>query len=192
MAAVRSLAGIKHLEVVATLLQPWRSFTPQIREEVLTAIFSRADRLKPLLDAIESGNVSATQISSARKATLVSHSNLAIREQAAKMFGGEAVGSRKEVLEKYKVISSLKGEVARGQKVFETHCMVCHRSGNKGNEVGPNLETVREWDGEKLIMNILDPNREVAPNFISYEIELKDGASISGMIVSETAGKASV
>jgi putative heme-binding domain-containing protein len=70
--------------------------------------------------------------------------------------------------------------------------MICHRSGDKGNEVGPNLETVRQWDAEKIMANILDPNREVAPNFVSYEIEMKDGASLSGIIVSETAGSISL
>ena len=192
MAAVRSLASMKHQEVAGILLQPWRSFTPAVREEVLTAIFSRAERLKPLLDAIESGDLSAAQISQARRTALTSHSNPAIREHAGKLFGGEAVGSRKDVLQKYQTALSLNGDTSRGQKVFETSCMVCHRSGDKGNEVGPNLETVRQWDAEKIVMNILDPNREVAPNFVSYEIELKDGAAISGIIVSETAGSISL
>ena len=57
-----------------------------------------------------------------------------------------------------------------------------------GNDVGPNLETVRDWDSEKMLLNILDPNREVAPNYVSYDIELKDGASMAGLIVNETDG----
>ena len=38
------------------------------------------------------------------------------------------------------------------------------------------------------MLHILDPNREVAANYIAYVIELKDGSSLSGMIAEETAG----
>ena len=42
-------------------------------------------------------------------------------------------------------------------------------------------------DREKTLLNILDPNREVAPNFVGYAIDLKNGESVSGIIASETA-----
>ena len=58
-AAVKALAGFKQAEVAAVLLQPWQTYTPSVREEVLAAIFSRRERLKPLMDAVESGHVSA-------------------------------------------------------------------------------------------------------------------------------------
>ncbi len=40
---------------------------------------------------------------------------------------------------------------------------------------------------EKMLTNILDPNREVAPNYTAYVIETKDGDSQIGIIASETA-----
>jgi putative heme-binding domain-containing protein len=174
------------------LLKPWRTFTPTIREEILVVIFSRRERLLPLLDAIESGAVSVSQISSARKTSLLAQTVPAIRDRAAKLFGGESIGSRKDIIEKYQPALMLKGDARSGEKVFEKNCMVCHRVGDRGNDVGPNLETVRPWDAEKVMANILDPNREVAPNFVSYEIELKDGSSLAGIIVSETTGSISV
>ena len=152
-ASVWTLAGFKSAEVASLLLNSWRSFTPAIREEVLTAIFSRKERLKPLLDAIEAGNVSVTQINQARKTLLLAQTVPALREQAAKLFGGENVGSRQEI-EKYQSALALNGDKVRGQKVFESNCMVCHRLGDKGNDVGPNLETVRPWDAE-IMTNIL-------------------------------------
>jgi putative heme-binding domain-containing protein len=193
LAALHALAGFKNPEVATILLKPWRSFTPSMREEVLAAIFSRAERLGPLLDAIDAGTISAGQISQARRTALLSQKNSALREHAAKLFGGEnAFGSRKDALKKYQAALSLKGDKVRGRKVFENNCMVCHRAGGIGNDVGPNLETVRQWDAEKIMTNILDPNREVAPNYVSYEIELKDGSSQSGIIASETAGSISL
>ena len=39
--------------------------------------------------------------------------------------------------------------------------------------LGLNLSTIRQWSAEQMMVNILDPNREVAPNFIQYAIELR-------------------
>ena len=186
--AVRSLSGFKETQVASILLEPWRTYTPPVREEVLGALFARKDRLKPLLDAIDAGVVAPNQISGTRKTQLLSHADSLIRQHAEKLFGQNAAGTRKEVVEKYRAALALKGDKERGRKVFESNCMTCHRAGNLGNEVGPNLETVRDWDAEKMLLNILDPNREVAPNYVSYDIELKDGASVAGLVATETAG----
>ncbi len=192
LAALRALSSFKNPDVATRLISGWQSFSPAIREEVLTAIFSRRERLKPLMDAVQNGTIAVAQISASRKTALLAQPVPALKEQAAKLFGADVSRPRKEVVAKYTAALSLKGDKAHGQKVFEANCMVCHRSGGKGNEVGPNLETVRAWDAEKLVANILDPNREVAPNFAGYEIELKDSSSVSGIIVSETAGSISL
>src|SRR6185369_2804345 len=54
-------------------------------------------------------------------------------------------------------------------------------------DVGPNLATIRQWNPEQVLINILDPNREVAPNFIGYTIETKDGRTLDGLIVDDSA-----
>jgi putative heme-binding domain-containing protein len=91
------------------------------------------------------------------------------------------------VIEKYQPALALKGEAARGRAVFETLCAPCHRVGDLGNDVGPNLSTIRQWSPEQVMINILDPNREVAPNFVSYTVETKDGRTLDGMIAEESA-----
>lgn len=186
MAAVKALAGFPNAEVAKILLEPWRSYTPIVRDEVLKALFARKERLKPLLDAVEGGTVASAQISPTHRTVLLSHKDTGLRDRAAKLFGQNISASRQEAMSKYKGALSLKGDAANGLKIYEANCMVCHRAGDKGLDIGPNLETVRAWDAEKLLLNILDPNREVAPNYLSYDVELKDGSSVAGMIASET------
>ena len=50
----------------------------------------------------------------------------------------------------------------------------------------PKLETIRHWTADELLVNILDPNREVSPNYFEYVVALDDGRVITGMIASET------
>ena len=79
-------------------------------------------------------------------------------------------------------------DATRGAKVYETACLVCHKFSDKGNDVGPHLGTIKAWSAEQLVTNILDPNREVSPNFALYIVETNDGRTLSGLIASETAG----
>ena len=109
-----------------------------------------------------------------------------VKELAAKLFGDAASAPRKEVIAKYQAALSMKGDADRGKKVFETACATCHRVGDLGKDVGPNLATIRQWNPEQVLSNILDPNREVAPNFVGYTVETRDGRTLDGIIADES------
>jgi putative heme-binding domain-containing protein len=57
----------------------------------------------------------------------------------------------------------------------------------RGNAVGPDLASWREKNVDDFLGAILDPNAAIEPRFISYNVETKDGRSLSGVIRSETA-----
>jgi putative membrane-bound dehydrogenase-like protein len=187
LAVLKALAAFKEPEATKMLFDEWPRSTPAAREQILAALLSRKDRLKMLFDAMEEGKISTGQINAQRQAQLLAHTDPAIKARAAKLFGQGTSTTRKEVVEKYKSALSLKGSAEHGQKVFDSVCVACHRFGGKGNEVGPNLETIKQWEPEKIMVNILDPNREVTAAFVSYDIELKDGTTVTGLITAEMA-----
>ena len=47
--------------------------------------------------------------------------------------------------------------------------------------------TVKNTGKEKLLVNILDPNREVRPEFVSFVVETEDGESLVGLIANESS-----
>ena len=51
---------------------------------------------------------------------------------------------------------------------------------------GPDLVTVRTAGREKLLTSILQPNAEVAPQFIAFQVETRDGENYSAIIANET------
>ena len=53
--------------------------------------------------------------------------------------------------------------------------------------VGPNLLGIGKLGREAILLNILDPNRDVKAQYINYQILTFDGVSHSGMIDSESA-----
>ena len=82
-----------------------------------------------------------------------------------------------------------KGDAARGAAVFATHCAVCHQLGQKGNLVGPQLDGIGGRGLDRIIEDILDPNRNVDRAFRLSIITLKDGGVASGLLRREEGGQ---
>ena len=76
----------------------------------------------------------------------------------------------------------------RGKGVFKKTCATCHRLENEGIEVGPDLlSALRNKTRDTLLVDILDPSREVDPRYINYSVTTKAGRAFTGMIAAETA-----
>jgi putative membrane-bound dehydrogenase-like protein len=185
---IEALGSYREPAVADMLIEAWPKLTPALRDKATTILLSRTDRITKLLDAIESKKILPSQLSAATKATLGRQKTPALAERIAKLIGDGGSSNRKEVITKYEPVLSMTGDTTRGAKIYETLCMVCHRHLDRGNDVGPNLGTIKAWTAEQILTNVLDPNREVSPNFALYIVETNDGRTLSGLITSETAG----
>jgi putative membrane-bound dehydrogenase-like protein len=188
LAALAVVGTYREPAVADILIESWPKLTPTLRDKATTLILSRTDRIAKLLDAIESKKILPSQLSAATKATLGRQKTSALAERITKLIGDGGSSNRKEVITKYEPVLSMTGDTARGAKIYETLCMVCHRHLDRGNDVGPNLGTIKAWTAEQILTNVLDPNREVSPNFALYIVETNDARTLSGLITSETAG----
>ena len=79
----------------------------------------------------------------------------------------------------------LKGNPEAGKAIYQQRCASCHRAGKEGSAVGPDLVTIKNTGREKLLINILDPNREVPANYLAYQVETKAGDSLFGILARE-------
>jgi putative membrane-bound dehydrogenase-like protein len=85
----------------------------------------------------------------------------------------------------------LTGDPERGRKVFadveKSLCLKCHRVGDRGERIGPELSGVGgRFSRVTIIESILEPSRSIAPGFDSEAVALKDGRVLSGVRVGET------
>jgi putative heme-binding domain-containing protein len=186
-AAVLAIGSFSQPETASALLARWRASAPAVRSEIVLVMLNGRNRILPLLRAVENGVIPASQIPFPRRAPLLRNSDAQVKALAAKLFTDAAPGPRTEVITKYQAALSLAGDAERGRKVFENACASCHRAGDVGKDVGPNLATIRQWNPDQVLINILDPNREVAPNFLGYTIETKNGRTLEGIIADESA-----
>src|SRR6185369_15426066 len=118
---------------------------------------------------------------------LRNHRDADVRKLATKVLGAKSTGTRQQIVDTFMPALNLKGDSAHGKKVYEERCLSCHRLGGEGHSLGPDLVTVKTTGKEKILVNVLDPNREVRPEFVSYLIETKDDESLIGLVVNETA-----
>ena len=87
----------------------------------------------------------------------------------------------------YRPAIQMRGDRERGRTVFGKVCATCHQAEGRGTDVGPNLATVTNRSPEDLLVHILDPNREVLPNFMNYNVATVQGRVVSGIIAEESA-----
>jgi putative membrane-bound dehydrogenase-like protein len=185
LAAIRVLSGFNNSEVPELLLAGWSRYSPAVRAEVVQALLARPQRVSAVLDAIEKKQLTAADVPSARRALLLRHQDPKIRARATTLLSAEA-GSRKEALARYQEALNMLADHTRGRLVFQRICANCHRLEGEGHAVGPDLEAVRHQAPEQILTSILDPNREVSPNYLEYLVTTRDGRTTSGVIVAET------
>jgi len=187
IAAIRTLAGYHSDDLAARLLAGFPGSTPLVQYEIIEALANHPRRLPVLLDALAEQRIAAAQITPIRKMLLLNHADDAIRQRAAKLIGNERATPRQAVIRDYQPALEMQGDAARGGKIFQRECLTCHRAGTVGHDVGPNLATVRHRRADEILTAILDPNREVGPNFMQFAVALDDGQVLTGMIAEESA-----
>jgi len=186
-AALSALSAFDESEVSEMILDSWDGLGPQLREEALETLFSRRQWLDVLLDALESQDLPARDIPATRAKLLLEHPDERIRRRAEKLFVKHAPGERAKVLESYRDVLKMEGDVKVGKQVFKKTCSACHRLEGVGYEIGPSLAAARNRGPDFILMSVLDPNREVNPQYVGYVVQTEQGKIISGMIAAETA-----
>ncbi len=186
-AAVKTLAHFPGTEVTAALVRAWSQCTPAAKTAVLAALLGREDRMAALLDAIKAGTVKAAELSASQVQTLAQHKSAKISGQAKVVLASVIPPSRAEVTVKYAPAAAAMGDAAKGKAVYQGRCSVCHRAGNEGMELGPDLITVKTKGRDALLTAILDPHKEVAPQYIAYDVNTRDGNAYTGIITRDDA-----
>jgi putative membrane-bound dehydrogenase-like protein len=186
-AAVKALAAHTESAVADHLLANWKGYGPATRAAVLDTLLARPDRVLALLGAVEKKEVAAATLSPAQVQQLKNHPNAAVRKKAEAVFKEAIDTDRAKVVTAYKPALELKGDPKPGKAVFQKHCAACHKLDGVGHEVGPNLlATVGNKSGEDLLVAVFDPNREVDPRYLTYQVGTADERVLTGVVVAET------
>jgi len=95
-----------------------------------------------------------------------------------------------------KMLDALPGtaDVEAGRRLFfhpkVALCASCHRQSGRGNVVGPDLTLIaQQGDRAAILRSILEPHREVAPQFYPSLVKLKDGTEFTGILLRSSSSE---
>jgi putative heme-binding domain-containing protein len=84
-----------------------------------------------------------------------------------------------------------KGNARNGKALFSaqvTACNACHKIGNEGGTLGPDLSAIgRGMTPELIVESVLWPKRQIKEGFFLTSVTLADGSQQQGYIHSESA-----
>lgn len=191
-AAVSALGQFNSEEVTKVLLEGWPALAQKARTSALAELLARPDRTKPLLEAIKAERIPAAALSASQVQALLKHQDKGIADLAKVALASVIPPTREAVLAKFQPALNAKGDATKGQEVFLQRCLACHRAAGQGIQVGPDMVTVKTKGREALLTAVLDPHKEVAPQFIAYTVNTKDGQTLAGIVTKDDASSMTI
>ena len=110
-----------------------------------------------------------------------------IRNEAASYLPneGKATAAKKAIT--MQEINALTANAEDGKKIFTTACATCHRVNENGYDFGPALHEIgSKLPKESLLESIVSPSAGIGFGYEGWELRMKDGSTMSGIIASKT------
>jgi putative membrane-bound dehydrogenase-like protein len=186
-AAADAIMRSRNDSVPKLLLAEWNMRTPLSRQAGLDVLLSRPKWTAELLDAVEHGDVNRNEIPLVSRQRLLKEPNPTLKRQAEKLWASDRPSARTEVLARYRAATNSSGDASKGAAIFSANCSQCHLLHGTGHAVGPDLAALADKSTEDFLTAILDPNAAVEPRFIAYNVQTRDGRTLTGVVSAETS-----
>ena len=187
--AAHLLGGIDRAPANAALLAILPVAPERLQAAVAAALVRRREGADALLNAIDSGKASARLLQDRNVTILLESSGLpkVVDRIAALLKGLPAADAKMTALfdRRREGFGHAKADAGVGAKVFEKHCQICHQMAGKGAKVGPQLDGIGTRGLDRLMEDILDPNRNVDQTLRVTNLALKNGQIVSGLLLRE-------
>ncbi|MDA7632658.1 c-type cytochrome [bacterium] len=182
---LKSIRGTRSFEVLPVIKESWSGLRPVVRELIIRQWISRERDLGAIVDEIATGDWEGLlETSSIQRLVRLSRSSTLESLRKKEPLNNESsLGSLKDVLSS---VFSLPSNATNGETIFGANCASCHRLGEIGNDVGPDLRSVSDRSTRGLLQAIVEPNRAVEAKYVAYSVETHNGESLTGIVEEET------
>jgi putative heme-binding domain-containing protein len=140
-----------------------------------------------VLAELQQQRLTARQLGAAALENLTARSSGEVQRQLQSVYEELVNSDRQQVVNQYLDCLQLEADPLRGRHVFKTQCGSCHRIGETGIAVGPDISDSRTQQPLQLLTSILNPNLAIDNNYFRYVILTVDDQIIEGMVAEETA-----
>jgi putative membrane-bound dehydrogenase-like protein len=186
-AALQALGRVGNKESMALLesVMMDNSGDMEVRKSAVVALGGGWTGGERLMQVMQAGKV-PEELKPTAAATMAGNMRRDVQIEGLKYFeaGSSAEGKK---LPSISELVKLKGDAVAGEKVFVSRCSTCHQDGKQGANFGPALAHIGDkLPKQGLYMAIIEPDAGISFGYEGYQIKMKDGSEMVGIIVSET------
>ncbi len=191
-AALDALRTLPHDDTGRALLALYSTLDEDMQSRVREALFTRAVWSAAFLDAVDSGDIDATDVPLTQLRVLAQNADEALLARLERHWGAVKPGTPEEKLAQMRrlnnELNARPGDPAKGREVFNQVCAQCHQFRGDGFVVGPDLTQSNRMDREYMLASMVDPNLAVRKEYIQYVVKTKDGGVFNGLIARQDSG----
>lgn len=196
LAAVGALQNFDEPRVAAALIEHDAKFSTAARARARAVLASRATWSAELMRAVEREAIPAKEISPDLLRQMLRHNDTALTAAIEKRWGklqaqssaekANTVNQLKLVLNPSGTTLRFPGDAAEGKKLFTALCANCHQFRREGQTIGPELTGADRKNTDWLLGQIVDPSAFIRPEYVNHNVEMKDGRSLTGLLVEQS------
>ncbi|MFL2869227.1 MAG: PVC-type heme-binding CxxCH protein [Pirellulaceae bacterium] len=188
----RLIASATDLTAANAAIAKWKTLGPLARDRVVAAMLTRENVTLRLLEAIESSDISALDLTATHRQIMLAHESDSVRIQATRLFGMTSNAERERLIAEYLPVVKAGGDIERGFGLFSKTCAQCHKLRGIGHEVGPSLAGLLNKSAEHLTTHVLDPDKAIEDKFRNYTVITTDGRIVNGLLTNESANSITI
>ncbi len=168
------------------------NLSPELQAEIVMALASSAEGRSIIFQKVKSGEIFArTLLEPKIEERILANISAAQKAEYQKLIATlPPISEEKDKLIKSRLAVFTQADTLKnvGHGIFAQNCSPCHRIGNEGGLIGPQLTGIGNWGSTALAEKILDPNRNISEAFRNYTITLKSGKVMTGLYRRDEGG----
>jgi putative heme-binding domain-containing protein len=187
--AANVLAGINHPASRSELVRALTIVPARLQTIIAYGLAGSPAGAEQLLDAVSQGKASARLLQERPVEARLSQVKLPnLKDRLARLTAGLPPAEQRlqELLkQRQDGFNKAKPDIKLGALLYQKHCAGCHQIGNQGAKVGPQLDGIGIRGIDRLLEDIIDPNRNVDQAFRASTLALKNGQVVQGLVLRE-------
>lgn len=185
--AAQALASLNKAEAQAELIKVLAVAPAQLQNQIAFALANTPQGGEKLLEAVSTGKASP-RILVEWGVNVRLNKFPALKERLTKLTQGMPSADEKlgqMIRRRLEGFAKAKTSPDAGAKVFEKSCATCHQISGVGAKIGPQLDGIGNRGLERILEDIIDPNRNVDQAFRATTLVLKTEQIVSGLVLRE-------
>jgi putative membrane-bound dehydrogenase-like protein len=154
------------------------------RLKIANELSNDADGGNIIIDLVSKWQINNPKIREVIATEIFNNPSLNVRTLASQFF--ERSGSPIKI----DMVTRMKADAGQGKTIFTSYCTNCHRHGEDGKDIGPDLTNIHQkFDKLSLVDAIVNPSASMVFGYESYNITTKKGQSYIGFILGDSGTK---